>query len=344
MSNHKKILIVRNDKLGDFVLALPSFALLRKQLPDCEIHAFIPTYTKDIALISGFIDKVIIDPGSSASFRQQINTLLNIKKQNYDAVITLFSTTRVGVFSFLSGIKYRLAPATKVAQLFYNHRFTQRRSQSLKPEYEYNLDLAKKYLGDLGLTVKDLPKTPFLEFQENEINEVRAHFCKKYNLDINEKLIFIHPGTGGSATNLNLQQFATLAKNLKIDDSYTFVITAGPGEIEQANKLSQLLSDTSHIVYPSIEGLINFSKIIQLCNIFISGSTGPLHIAGALDRPTAAFYQRRRSATPLRWQTLNSENRRLAFTPPEDAGESDMSKIDIVSAAKEINEKLLKTN
>ncbi len=39
-----------------------------------------------------------------------------------------------------------------------------------------------------------------------------------------------------------------------------------------------------------------------------------LHIAGALDIPTVAFYSSRQSATSLRWQTLNSNEKRLSFT------------------------------
>ena len=81
---------------------------------------------------------------------------------------------------------------------------------------------------------------------------------------------------------------------------------------------------------------MNFAKHIQLCKLFISGSTGPLHIAGALNRPTVAFYQRLRSASPLRWQTLNTINKRLAFTPPDNAEETDMNKIDTTIAAKKI--------
>ena len=332
-----KLLIVRNDKLGDFILSIPVFALIKQYLPDSQLHAFVPKYTKELALNCKSIDQVIIDPGNSAKLSEQLKVLRTIRAEKYDAIITLYSTTRVGLFSFLARVKYRLAPATKIAQIFYNHKLTQQRSKSLKPEYEYNLDLAIKYLSDIGISVKSIPKAPFLEFQDKEMSETRANFYKKNNLDINSKLIFVHPGTGGSATNLDLKQYANLAKNLKIDNRYVFVITAGPDEIEYANKLSQLLNNIPHVVYHSTAGLINFTKIIQLCELFISASTGPLHIAGALDRPTAAFYQRRRSATPLRWQTLNSENRRLAFTPPEKANESDMQEIDVVAAAKVIN-------
>ena len=338
----KKILIIRNDKLGDFMLAYPSFALANINSDNTEIHALVPHYTQAMAKNCEWIDKVIIDSGANAGWLKNYSLLKKLKQENYDAVITLFSTTRIGLLTKLAGIPYRLAPATKIAQIFYNHRITQRRSKSLKPEYEYNLDLIKKYLNDVNIFDYEIPLAPLLQFNESEMSTLRADFLKKYNINTDNKLIFIHPGTGGSATNLSLEQYAELIKHLNTADNYTFVITAGPDEIKYAEKLSYELKNIPHIVHPSTEGLVTFSKVIQLCDLFISGSTGPLHIAGALNRPTAAFYQRRRSATPLRWQTLNTEDRRLAFTPPEDEGESDMQKIDITKAAKVINEKFLK--
>ncbi|MCK4863955.1 MAG: glycosyltransferase family 9 protein [Gammaproteobacteria bacterium] len=337
-----KILIVRNDKLGDFILSYPVYTLLKSIMTECEIHVLVPDYTASMANSYPWIDKVIIDPGSDAAFSQQIHLLKTLRKQKYDSIITLFSTTRIAILSLLAGIKYRLAPATKIAQILYNHRLTQRRSRSLKPEFEYNLDLAKQFLSDHGFTSIKLPQPPLLQYPENEIAKIHEQFYEEYKLNADTKLIFIHPGTGGSATNLNLQQYADLAKNINYNNTYTFVITAGPSEIEYANNLSQLLEGVPHIVYLSTEGLVHFAKIIQLCDLFISASTGPLHIAGALNRPTAAFYQRRRSATPLRWQTLNSEERRLAFTPPENEHESDLQKIDIIKVANKINTKFLK--
>lgn len=337
-----KILIIRNDKLGDFILSLPVYQLLKTAMPAADIHCLVPNYTSELAKIYPWIDKVVIDSNPDSTLSQQYPLLKKIRNEKYDAIITLFSTTRIGILAFASGTKYRLAPATKIAQIFYNHKLVQRRSKSLKPEYEYNLDLAKKYLSDSNILDYDLPKAPYLQFDENEVNTIRDIFCNKFNLNTHNKFIFVHPGTGGSATNLSLEQYAKLIQYLNVPDNYTFVVTAGPGEINNANILSNLLKNIPHIVYPSTEGLVNFSKLIQFCDLFISASTGPLHIAGALNRPTAAFYQRRRSATPLRWQTLNTEDKRLAFTPPEDGHESDLHKIDVKTVANKIKDKLLK--
>lgn len=334
------ILVIRNDKLGDFVLTLPCYAMLKSVQPNVHITVLVPEYTADIAHSCPFIDKVIIDSNQN-SISALFNLIKEFRKNRFAAVITLFSSTRAGLIVFFSGIKYRLAPATKIAQIFYNRRLQQRRSRSEKPEYEYNLDLIRSFLNDHRIRNIPDPTPPFLKFDQVHINQLRDQFFQKFSVDNYNKLIFIHAGSGGSTNNLSLEQYAILAAKLNLKNKYTLVLTAGPGEEDKIAALSKLMLSTPHIVYHSVQGLVNFAQHIAFSDLFISGSTGTLHIAGALNVPTAAFYTRRRSATPLRWQTLNTPDRRLAFTPPETAEEMDMSKIDIEAAAKEINAKFL---
>ena len=335
-----KILIVRNDKLGDFVLTLPCYVMLKAACPDANISVLVPKYTAEIARCCPSIDQVLIDnaDNSLSSFTQLVRLL---HSQKFDAVITLYSTTRIALAVFLAGIKYRLAPATKIAQIFYNHRLRQRRSRSEKPEYEYNLDLIKKFLLDSEINQNPVVQPPYLSFDAKITGDLREKFCEQNNIDIEKKLIFLHAGSGGSANNLSLAQYAQLANNLEASSNYLFVLTAGPGELDRVNELSGLMQNIAHVVYHSTKGLTPFAQHIAFANLFISGSTGTLHIAGALDVPTAAFYTRRQSATSLRWQTLNSPERRLAFTPPDDADEEDMSKVNITKAAVKIRDKFL---
>lgn len=337
----KKILIIRNDKLGDFMLAYPSFALAKNNLPNTEIHALVPRYTQIMAESCDWIDKTIIDPGSKAGWLKNYSLLKQLKNENYDAVITLFSTTRIGLLTKLAGIAYRLAPATKLAQIFYNHKLVQRRSRSEKPEYAYNMDLVYYFLKQQG--INDIQKTDpaYLKYPEDEVLALKQSFITKHAIPDNHKLIFLHPGNGGSATNLSALQFSTLAKQLNSRSGHTIIITAGPGELDTAKTVAKELLNIPHVIFESTQGLINFSQYIQFADVFISGSTGPLHIAGALDTPTVGFYPRRRSATSLRWQTLNSEQNRLAFSPDRNAEQEDMSAIDLEFAANKISKHYL---
>ena len=337
----KKILVVRNDKLGDFMLAWPALATLKQSLPQCEIHALVNPYTADMARLCPSIDQVVLDPGAEAKLSQQLVFSKQLRQQNYDAAITLFSTTRIGWILRLAGIPYRLAPATKIAQLFYHSRLKQRRSRSEKPEYAYNQDLSIRYLQDAGVTEIKQPQPPFLTFEQAIIANTRDAFCRNHGVDPDRQLIFIHPGSGGSANNLSLDQYAKLGRAIESSDGHHLVISAGPGEIDQAKAAAEKLNGTPHTVYHSTEGLQRFAHHIACADLFISGSTGPLHIAGALNCNTAAFYPRRRSATALRWQTTNSEGKRLAFSPPENAEAEDMSRIDVPKVAAEISRKFL---
>lgn len=337
----KKILIIRNDKLGDFVLSLPSYAFAKKNLPDTQIHTLVPNYTRPLAESFQWIDKIIVDPGKDAGLKKNYLLLKQIRSEKYDAVITLFSTTRIGIITKLVGIPFRLAPATKFAQIFYNYKLTQRRSRSEKPEYIYNLDLVKYFFEKQSIKITQDLTTPYLKFSEHEVEELRKNFIQKNSIAKGHKLVFIHAGSGGSANNLSIEQYSILAKKLNSQSGHTIVITAGPGEGDVATLFSSKLHNIPHVIFNSTNGLINYCKHIQFADLFIAGSTGPLHIAGALDIPTVGFYTRRRSATALRWQTLNSDHKRLAFSPEKDSEVEDMSSINLDIAVKEINKKFL---
>ena len=61
MKNPEKILVVRNDRLGDFMLAYPAFNVIKKLFPSSKIYALVPEYTKPMAELCEWIDEIIID-------------------------------------------------------------------------------------------------------------------------------------------------------------------------------------------------------------------------------------------------------------------------------------------
>lgn len=337
MNIQKKILVIRNDKIGDFMLAWPAFALLKKQYPDTEITALVPVYTAPLAEHCEWIDHVLIDDRKKY-FISDVSHLKNkIKKKEFHVSISLFSETRTSIALWLSGISQRLGPATKIAQVFLNQRLRQRRSQSAKPEYEYNLDLIKHYIYSNNDIPIDTPPPPYLQFPFDEIRSLCEEIKVKYGISETRKIVILHPGTGGSAINLSIEQYADLAKQISLRTNVFFIITAGPGELPQAAELSEKLGYIKHRLHESKTGIIDFCKLINIADIFISGSTGPLHIAGALNRPTCAFYPSRRSATSLRWQTINNKEIRISFMADKQSVENNMESIDMKQCAQRIS-------
>ena len=310
-------------------------------MPETQIFALVPQYTRPVADLSDAIDEIILDPGPGQPGGSAIGLAARLRQEKFCGVITLFSTVRVGAAIRLAGIPVRLAPATKLAQVFYNHRLPQRRSKSIKPEYEYNRDLVRSFLiARDRLRVDELVR-PVIRVDSKVVTRTRKDLSKELGLPLELPWVLMHPHSGGSAANLSIQQYAELGRKLVAEHGLAFVITAGPGEMKDANHLLEQLGSPYCAIYDSRDGLRRFIEVLATADLFIGGSTGPLHLAGALDRATAGFYPRRKTGSPLRWQTLNQPDKRLSFVPPLTADERDVSSIDIVAAAAQISAQFL---
>ncbi|QLB13736.1 ADP-heptose:LPS heptosyltransferase [Bisgaardia hudsonensis] len=332
----QKLLIIRNDKLGDFILSFPALALLKCSCPELKITALVPDYTAPIAKICPYIDEIIIDAKNKKNKSEFKRVLTEIKGEKFDAVISFVSDWYNAKLTWQSKISYRLAPATKLFQFLYNHRLTQRRSQSAKAEYEYNMDLARCFLKEHKRAIVE-PELPYLSFEKSAVENHKNLLAKQLGISTSKKWIFIHSGSGGSANNLSLEQYAQLAQGLLAHSDCYIILTAGPNESEKAHQLANLINNPSVMIYDKNNGLVNFAYSLACADLFIAGSTGPLHLSGALNIPTIGFYPSRRSALPIRWRPINAENKHIAFCPPKDkASQMNLTLIDINNALKSI--------
>lgn len=332
-----KILVARTDKLGDMMLAWPALALLRKAMPEATIGFLVSSYTAELAALCPYVDDVIVDEGERAN-----ELALKIRSRGYDAAVSLFNTMRICAALYRAEIPYRLGPASKVSQLFLSKRLRQRRSQSIKPEYCYNEDLVVRALRDLcGYRGCGRPTGPHLRFPPAELAEVRLRVGAQSGISPDSPWVIVHPGSGGSANNLSTGQYANLINQLDSGGMHSVLVTAGPGELEAASEVRAMLAYPQAGVYGSNEGIIPFAKLIAASDIFVSGSTGPLHVAGVLNKATAGFYPAKRSSTALRWQTPNDFDKRLSFQAHTRAEEGNGLDVDIGLAALQISALLL---
>ena len=309
MQNINEILVIRNDKIGDFILILPALSWLKKNIPNCRITCIVSEKVLDLANQCEHIDSVIIDKSIHKLYQE-------LKIHNFDASITFYSTFRIGYLLRKLEIPMRIAPKTKLAQIYYNYKVLQNRSKSQKPEYEYNSDLVYELFNILNINnIEDMDDAPYMTYKNESIEERKKTFIDEYNLNPEKKIIFVHPGTGGSSKSLNIETFSQICKGLRKFDDYNFIVHCSPDDDQTARDLKIISSD--QLVMRVIDAKDNISYMlnnISLCDIFIAGSTGPLHIAGALNKKTIGFYPSKKSSTSLRWETINNFNNKLNFT------------------------------
>jgi ADP-heptose:LPS heptosyltransferase len=301
-----RILVVRTDKLGDFITALPAIYVLKQHNPNNKIIVCVAPLNRALALACDFIDEVIIDKGQSVFSLAQ-----EFKNANIDASITLFSNTRVAFAQFLARIPKRIAPATKIAQIFYTNRVSQRRSEVKMAEFEYNLELTKELFSEISLEYKK----PLLVFED--AHDVYADFCK--NNTIEKEVVAFHVGFGGSSdANWNLDEYEILIREVLKKGKYQVVLTFGPDEKGLYEEMQKRLQGKAVVFYLSLDGIVYFAKLISNFKLFVSTSTGTYHLASLVGCPTMTFFADTLFASAKRWKAIGDENLQQHFMIPQE--------------------------
>jgi ADP-heptose:LPS heptosyltransferase len=222
----------------------------------------------------------------------------------------------VALAQFLARIPKRIAPATKIAQIFYTRRIRQRRSEVRMAEFEYNLALAKEVFGNIDLAY---PK-PLLRFEDAA--QIYADFVKQHA--ITKEVVAFHVGFGGSSdANWTLDEYVVLIDEVLQKGRYDVVLTFGPDEKGLCETMQEKLRGRKAVFYVSQEGLVAFAKLISGFAYFVSTSTGTYHLASLVGTRTITFFADTLFASAARWKSIGDAALQEHFMIPHAKGERD---------------------
>lgn len=304
----KNILIVRTDRIGDVVLTLPLTVIIKKHYPECKVSFLVRDYTKDILANHPFVDETIIlkeENGRIVFF----DNLKQITSRHYDACIVVNPRFTIALILFLSGIKKRIGTGYRLYSFFFNQKVFEHRKYAEKHEVEFNLSLLQK------IGIKETASEENISYHlsiDNKSLEYADQILINEKIDSKKPLVIIHPGSGGSSIDLPVEKFIQLTKKI-IDDGFQVVITGNTKEIEICRRL--VLSNK----VKNLAGKFNLVQLIALISrstVFISNSTGPIHIAAALGKFTVGFYPKILSCSKERWAPYT--NKKLIYNPELD--------------------------
>ena len=324
----KRILLVRHDKIGDFVLTWPAFYLTRTAFPDASVDVFVAPEIVPFAELCPYIDNVIADAGNDQAITDAIIA------GSYDAAIALHSPWRICKIFRDANVPYTLGPKHKWYQYLYKDRASAKYEKG-EPCWRGNCLIIEHFIRRQG---KEIPTMPARLWDNSSEREHWRHFYEQHG---DEKLIFVHAGTGGSSGSLPIDGFTRLLTRVRQSSKVAFkvLLTYSGEEKSLVTELQdQLIANgVDAALARPLDDLAEFARSLVAADMFIAGSTGPLHLAGLHNIPTVGFYAGRRSRPDIRWQTLTQASKRLSFTPPIGRRTGrDMSLIDVEKAGSEI--------
>ncbi len=279
------LLVVRNDRLGDAILALPTVSLLREAFPDVRIYFWpSPLVAPLIRCVEG-IDRVI-----AGNDHGRTNVVQELSDFQIHAAFCLRPTYRNALTLKKAHIPIRIGTSRRLYSILFTHRINLPRRSKSRHEVDLNLDLLS------GVGIKGEPTFPKITPPESSVDKVKRLFVQSERVP-NQPYVVIHPGSGGSAQNWSPIYFRKLAKMLADRHSYNVIVTGSPNEVE----LCRAVAGDDYLNLCGRTDLLELAALLQDAHLLVTNSTGPLHLGVALGTLSVGLYAPLVGCLPERW-------------------------------------------
>lgn len=293
----KNILLVRNDRFGEFLLNIPAIRAVRETFSNAKLILVVSPDTRELAECLTFIDEIIEWRQGRHPFLEKIRLLRRLRNKRIDIAVMLNSSQDFNLFSFLAGIPVRAGYDRKCGFLL-THKLKDKKYLEERHEIEYNLQLvgltgARTGAVDLSLTLGAYSGSELV----------------KSFLSENKDFIALHPFTSDAVKQWPVDNFRELAE--EITGKLMVKVLIIGGKDEEAKSL-ELFNNTNKKI-TNLTGktsLKDLALILNKSKLLISGDSGPVHLACAVNTKVIALFRNDLAGkTPKRWGPWGAGNR-----------------------------------
>ncbi|HNM99663.1 MAG TPA: glycosyltransferase family 9 protein [Turneriella sp.] len=292
-----KILVIRNDGLGDFILTLPIISALREQIPHARIHVLAARSLHSMAAFLPEIDGWVTDPGCLLKRHRRGKSALQLDTE-YQNLVREVSAYRfdLAVFCYAekhsarlardAGIPYRLGPLRRSFFTKFNLWYYIPRRKTGQSEFQLNLKILR------SLRVENIFRLP------------RAELPALSQKVETGRYIVMHPyKRSGTALVWPMENFQALARYYSAEKRKVIVI----GDRDDAEVLHAYFGAIPQVKIQTELNLVQTAALLKGAEHFFGNSSGPLHLAALVGTPHTGFYPQNKIASPRRWRTLPNE-------------------------------------
>ncbi|HLH24156.1 MAG TPA: glycosyltransferase family 9 protein [Chloroflexota bacterium] len=304
----RRIAILRALNLGDLLLAVPAWRTLRAGLPAAEITLIgLPWAAAFARRCARYLDRFVAfaghpgiaevppDPARAAAF------FAAQRAYGYDLAIQMHGSGRT------SNAAVRALGARATVGYYDGTPSPDLTLGAPYPwdahEVERNLGLARL----LGCPSHDVR----LEFPLLPEDHAEAEALLRPLGRASGPVVGMHPGASAVARRWPPARFAAVADALAARHGARVVLTGGPSELDVAAAVAAGLRAPA-LNLAGRTSLGGLAALIARCDLFVSGDTGPMHLAAAVDTPSVAVVG---PGHVRRWAPLDRERHVVVCAP-----------------------------
>lgn len=295
MKNYpKNILVVRTDRIGDVVLTLPAASIIKKHFPDSKVTFLLRDYTAPLAEDNNNVDQILFlkTENEQILFGENIRQL---KKEKFDACLVVSPNFKLAMMLKLAGIKNIIGTGYRWYSFLFKNKIFEHRKYADHHELEFNVRMLKQ----IGIDEKITPETAVFGIQQNEQADQKVRqFLENRDHDFSKKTVIVHPGSGGSAVDWPISRFNELIELMARELDINVILS---GSEDEKALCENLVCGENVKNLAGLFGLKEFISLINIADLMMANSTGPIHIASALGKQVIGFYPKIIASSKERW-------------------------------------------
>ncbi|MFA5005039.1 MAG: glycosyltransferase family 9 protein [Candidatus Omnitrophota bacterium] len=281
----KRILAVRSDRFGEFLLNIPAIRALKETFSQGQLTVAVNSSVVELARAVECIDEVVV---WDEAFRK------GLRKERFDLCVILNPTKEAHWAAFWAGIPLRVGYNRKWGFLL-THKLKDTKGLGIRHEVYSNLEL----VGLIGATTQD--KTVSIAVSQ----------CPRMEF-YGQEAVAIHPFTSDTVKQWPVERFMELAglitRELKAKVIFVGKTKDGRGIERNKDNLEaiDLVNKTS---------LMELACVLKQCKLLVTCDSGPMHLACAVGTPVVALFRNDMPGkTAHRWGPWGKNN--LAIEKP----------------------------
>ncbi len=284
----KNILVIRNDRFGEFLLNIPALRALKETFINAKLTVIVDPYVKELADSIPFIDEVICWQAKHHPLKEVLELIRSLRKKHFDIAVVLNPTKELHIITALSGIPARVGYSRKWGWLL-THKMEDKKHLAEKHEIEYNLQLVSL----IGAGTANLALS--LNINNDIIEQAKSFFVSS------TVHLAIHPWTSDPVKQWPLDNFLELVKRLTEIPGLKIIVVGGKEEEQKGKSLFRGL-ENKIINLTGKTSLLQLVAVLKMCNLLISADSGPVHLACAVGTPVLAIFRNDIPGKgPVRW-------------------------------------------
>lgn len=276
--------------------------LIKKYFPKSTIVFLGRNYTKDVIALSEHVDEFInYDDLEKLSLQERIAEL---KKINADVFVHVFPKKEIAQLAKSAGIPLRVGTKNRIY-----HWLTCNKLINLSRK---NSDLHESQLNFKLLSFLNIETSISLSAVSNYYGFTKVPILNSDHvqlLDPSRFNVILHPKSKGSAREWGVDNFEKLIELLPKEKFKIFI----SGTEQEGKLMPELLKNKNIIDLTGKLSLQQYIAFINATNGLVAASTGPLHIAAALNKKAIGLFVPKRPMHPGRWMPIGKNATYVVF-------------------------------